>query len=467
MKMTRESRTPKFDPAELELHSSRLLHESQSYDAIVRWVLGIMVALVLISFLPWQQNVQGRGVVSALSPADRPQALPSRIDGRIEEWFVPEGQFVKAGTPIVAISEIKDEYLDPQVVARTREQLEAKRAAVADKRRKATALGEQIDALEAVQRLKLQQVRNRVTQLQAAVRQVTLEDSIATDQYARRDSLYRSPLGLVSLNDLQAARMRAQAADAALVQRTNELLNAQIELQSVDAEYREKIEKARSDRAGTLSEVAEGTAEIAKLRNKVSSLEVRQSYYRIEAPQDGFVVKAMRQGVGELVKAGDPIVTVQPATPQQAVELFVRAMDVPLLRPGRKVRLQFDGWPALQFSGWPSVAVGTFGGEVAVIDQVASSDGTFRVLVIPDPADDPWPRQLRVGSGVYGWAMLDTVRVWFEIWRQLNGFPPAVSQEVVAGGSGVYNAPTVPSAKGGDAKGDAKGAGNANDGSGK
>lgn len=452
MKITRESRTPKFDPAQLELHSSRLLHESQSYDAVFRWVVGLLIAIVLISFLPWQQNVQGRGMVSALSPADRPQSLPSRIDGRIEEWFIPEGQFVKAGTPIVAISEIKDEYLDPEVVDRTREQLTAKSRAVGDKRRKAAALDEQIEALSAVQGLKLEQVRNRVTQLEAATRQAILEDSIASDQYVRRDSLYRSPLGLVSLNDLQAARMRAQAASAALVQRRNELLNAQIDLRSVDAEYREKIERARSDRAGTLSEVAEGVAEIAKLRNKVASLEVRQSYYSIEAPQDGYVVKAVRQGVGELVKAGDPIVTIQPVAQTQAVELFVRAMDVPLLRAGRKVRLQFDGWPALQFSGWPSVAVGTFGGEVTVIDRVASTDGTFRVLVTPDPNDDPWPRQLRIGSAVYGWAMLDTVRVWFEIWRQLNGFPPAVSQEVMMEGSGAF----LPSAspKAGDAKGE-------------
>lgn len=430
-----------FDLESMPLNASRLLYESQSYSAVARWLLGILVALILAAFLPWQQSVQGDGMVSALSPSDRPQSLPSRIDGRVERWFVAEGQFVTRGTPIVQISEIKDEYLDPEIVARTTEQLEAKRASNDDKRAKARALDAQIAALTESLEFKLEQTRNKVRQLEAAVAQFTLEDSIASDQFARRDSLYRSPLGLVSLNDLQSTRMRAQAASAALVQRRNELLNAQIELNSLDAEYREKIEKSRSDRAGTLAEVADGEVEISKLRNKVASLEIRQSYYRIEAPQDGYVVKAIVQGVGELVKAGDPIVTVQPATPRQAVELYVRAMDVPLLQPGRKVRLQFDGWPALQFSGWPSVAVGTFGGEVAVIDQVASVDGRFRVLVVPDPNDDPWPAQLRVGSGVYGWALLDTVRVWFEIWRQLNGFPPSLNANNAASGSDARSAP--------------------------
>ncbi len=424
-----------FDPERLPLHSSRLLYETQSYAAVSRWILFIFIGIILGAFLPWQQSVQGTGTVSALSPSDRPQSLPSRIDGRIERWFVSEGQFVARGTPIVQISEIADAYLDPELVQRTQDQLDAERSSNREKVAKARALSEQIDALGDVLGLKLEQASNKVTQLQASVTQATLEDSIAIDQFARRDSLYRSPLGLVSLNDLQAARMRSQAANAALVQRRNELLNAEIELRSLEAENREKVEKARSDRAGTLAEVAQGQSEIAKLRNRVASLEVRQTYYRIEAPQDGYVVRAMRAGVGELVKAGEPIVTVQPATPRQAVELFVRAMDVPLLTPGRKVRLQFDGWPALQFSGWPSVAVGTFGGEVAVIDQIAAVDGRFRVLVVPDPNDDPWPVQLRVGSGVYGWAMLDEVRVWFEIWRQLNGFPPSIDATPAVGGS--------------------------------
>ncbi len=422
-----------FDAEKLPLHSSRLLYETQSYAAVSRWILFIFVAIILGAFLPWQQFVRGSGKVSALSPSDRPQSLPSRIDGRIERWFVSEGQYVARGTPIVQISEIADAYLDPQLVLRTQEQLDAERASNREKEAKARALDEQIDALTDVLVLKLEQAANRVTQLEAAFLQATLDDSIATDQLARRDSLFRSPLGLASLNDLQATRLRAQSANAALVQRKNELLNAQIELRSLEADNREKVEKARSDRAGTLAEVAKGDSEIAKLSNRVASLKVRQTFYTIEAPQDGYVVRAMAQGVGELVKAGAPIVTVQPARPRQAVELFVRAMDVPLLRPGRKVRLIFDGWPALQFAGWPSVAVGTFGGEVAVMDQVASADGRFRVLVVPDPDDEAWPVQLRVGSAVEGWAMLDEVRVWFEIWRQLNGFPPAIGAAQMAG----------------------------------
>jgi adhesin transport system membrane fusion protein len=31
---------------------------------------------------------------------------------------------------------------------------------------------------------------------------------------------------------------------------------------------------------------------------------------------------------------------------------------------------------------------------------------------------------LRVGSGAEGIALLNNVPLWYEVWRQLNGFPP-------------------------------------------
>jgi membrane fusion protein, adhesin transport system len=414
-------------PDQLPLNTARLLQEQASYRTVWTWLAGIAVALVVILFLPWQQNVQGYGKVSALSPQDRPQTLPSRIDGRIERWLVPEGAFVKAGTTIVEISEVKDDYMDPQVVERTREQLSAKQQANRDKTSKAGAYARQIDAIERSLDFKRTQTRNKVALYTAALEQAVLDDSLARDQYTRRQTLYASPLGLTSLNDLQASRLKAQTTAAKLVEKRNELANAQVDLDGIDAEYREKIEKARAEQLATLADVQEGVGEVSKLRNKVSSLEVRRGYYRITAPQDGYVVKAVKQGVGELVKPGDPIVTVQPAMARRAVEMYVRPMDVPLLGTGRKVRLVFDGWPSLQFSGWPSVSVGTFGGEVTVIDQVAGADGKFRVIVTPDAGEEPWPEQLRIGSGVHGWAALNTVRVWFELWRQLNGFSPTIS----------------------------------------
>ena len=138
------------------------------------------------------------------------------------------------------------------------------------------------------------------------------------------------------------------------------------------------------------------------------------------------MVKALKAGIGETIKEGESVVQIMPKNPELAVEMYVKAMDVPLIQTGRKVRIQFDGWPALQFSGWPNVSVGTFGGVVRVIDRVNSVGGQYRILVTEDPEDEPWPELLRIGSGTKGWVMLDNVAVWYEIWRNLNGFPPSL-----------------------------------------
>ncbi|MCU0635171.1 MAG: HlyD family efflux transporter periplasmic adaptor subunit, partial [Gemmatimonadaceae bacterium] len=255
-----------------------------------------------------------------------------------------------------------------------------------------------------------------------------------------RDRLFRDSLGLVSVNELQTFQVRAQTASAKLIEKQQGLLITRTDLEAIPAEYGEKIAKARSDRAATLAEVNEGRSEVAKLKDKVGALSVRNDFYLITAPQDGYIVRATKTGQGEILKSGETIVTLQPAYPRKAVELFVKPMDVALLRPGRHVRVQFDGWPALQISGWPQVAVGTFGGQVAVIDQFQSKGGKFRVLIVPDTTHDgPWPPQLRLGTGVNGWAMLDNVTVGWELWRQLNGFPlsidpaDALPGEAVAG----------------------------------
>lgn len=406
------------------LYSTKLLNTPRSHRTFFRWVRGILIVFLVVMFLPWQQNVQGTGRVTALRPQDRPQTVPALIAGRIEGWFVQEGQFVKRGTLLLRISEVKEKFLDPQLVQRIGEQVQGKADAITQKRNKVVAMDTLIAALEQGYALSLDKARNKVRLYEAAYDAAVLDSTIAGDQASRMEQLHRE--GLISLNGVQGFRAKAQQAAAKVVEKRQELENARIEVRSVAAEYGEKIAKARADRDATRAEIGEGSAEVAKLRNEYTSMQIRNDMYEIRAPQDGYVVKALKAGVGETIKEGDPVVTVVPSAPSQAVELYVKAMDVPLLRPGRQVRLQFDGWPALQFSGWPSVSVGTFGGVVTVIDLVDSKEGKFRILVTPDPADDPWPRQLRMGSGVYGWAMLDTVPVWFEIWRQLNGFPPSI-----------------------------------------
>ena len=418
------------------LESARLLVTPSSRRVFSRIVIGTLVAAALAMLLPWQQFVEGKGEVTALAPRDRPQVIPSTIGGRIVEWYVQEGDVVKAGQPILRITEVKDEYLDPRTIDRYQEQLSGKSAAVDSKRDKVRQLATQIAMLQQNLTLSEQKARTKVAQYDAEVRAALLDSATSLTQLQRQQSLYEQEL--TRLTDLENARVRYQNAIAKLQEKRQTMQAAQIELNAVALEYGEKIAKARSDQAATQAEVGEGSADVAKLRQNVQNLVIRNGFYVIRAPQEGTIVRAARAGIGEQIKEGETVVTIMPAAAAQAVALMVKPMDVPLLSKGRRVRLQFDGWPALQFAGWPSVSVGTFGGTVAVIDRVPGANGDFRVLVVPDSATDPWPRQLRLGSGVLGWAMLDQVRVGFEIWRRINGFPPSLRQasDEGFGGSG-------------------------------
>lgn len=419
-----------------EMRSLRLVNTPRKYKVMRNWLLGIFAALLACLFLPWQQNVQGKGVLTPFRPQDRPQVIPSVIAGRIDRWLVQEGQLVHKGDTICIISEVKEKYFDPKLLDRTQDQIRNKEDAVKAKYDKIGATERQVKALKEGLRFKLQQARNKVKQVQykVAAERASLDASrvqakLVQDQYERLETLHRK--GLASLTELQNRNAKTQEASAKLVEAENkfnlaqnEMVNAEIELNALEADYVDKISKAESVINETSGDLLESQAEISKMKIELSNLSLRSGFYIIRAPQDGYVVKALKSGIGELVKEGDEIVTIVPSDVKLAVALYVRTMDLPLMHEGVKVRLQFDGWPALVFSGWPNVGAGTFGGTIQVVDRMNSENGYYRVLVVPDPDDRPWPNLLRAGGGVYGWAMLNRVRVGYELWRQFNGFPP-------------------------------------------
>ncbi len=237
--------------------------------------------------------------------------------------------------------------------------------------------------------------------------------------------------GAISLSDFEKRKVNYQNGLAKVTSITNRLLqnkqeltNLRIEQNQAVQDYTDKIAKAQGDRFSSLSEAANTEAEVSKLRNLYANYDARNKLYYITAPQSGQVTKAKKAGIGEMVKEGDMMVEIVPNQIQYAVELFVKPMDLPLISIGQKVRFVFDGFPVIVFSGWPKSSYGTFGGKVAAVETSVSNNGNFRVLVVEDPADKPWPAQLRMGGGANGIALLKDVRIYYEIWRTINGFPP-------------------------------------------
>jgi len=420
----------------LVFKSSKEIFNKDYYKTFNRFLLGSAIILIVILFLPWTQNITGDGIVTTLKPNQRPQTIQSQIPGRIEEWFVQEGNFVKKGDTILRISEVKSEYFDDRLVERTNDQIKAKSSSVNAYQEKVSALNRQVAALRNEEKLKMQQTQNKLLQAYLKVKSdsIDLEAAktnirIAETQFNRIQTLQDE--GLKAVKDVEEKRLKLQETQAKLISQENkylasknEVLNAKIELSSIGAQYVDKISKAQSDMFTAQSSQFDTEAQVTKLENDYTNYKVRNSLLYITAPQNGYINKALRGGIGVTFKEGEELVGIMPSKYDLAVETFVRPIDLPLIHTGEKVRVQFDGWPAIVFSGWPNVSYGTYGAKVVAIETFISDNGKYRVLLAPDEEDHEWPEAIRVGSGARTIALLEDVPIWFELWRQINSFPP-------------------------------------------
>lgn len=406
------------------------------YKILNKVIVASCIFGVLFLFVPWTQNISGTGAVTTLKPNQRPQTIHAAIPGRIEKWYIQEGDFVKKGDTILFISEVKEDYFDPNLVANTKDQVDAKKSSLQSYDGKVGALNNQMSSLSKEKDLKLLQAKNKIKQglLKIKSDSIDLEAvqtllKISTTQFNRSTQLHKE--GLKPLTDVEEKRLKLQEVQAKIITQENklltaqnELLNTRMEINRLNAEYSEKISKANSDKFTALSNQYDTQAQVNKLENQYVNYSIRNGMYYIKAPQDGYINRALQSGLGEMIKEGTPVVSIMPANYDIAVETYVNPIDLPLLKRGEKVRVWFDGWPTIVFSGWPDMSYGTFGGRVVAIENFISPNGKYRILIAPDPNEDKWPKQLSIGAGAQTLALLETVPIGFEIWRILNGFPP-------------------------------------------
>lgn len=406
------------------------------YKLLNRIIVGFLLVSIACLFLPWTQNVSGSGAVTTLKPDQRPQTVHNAIAGRIEKWFVQEGDYVKKGDTILFITEIKEDYLDPNLIGNTKQQVDAKKMAVESYGDKVSSLDNQATSLGTERQLKLKQAENKIKQALLKIKSdsmdlqaVKTQLRIAQTQFDRSVALNKE--GLKPLTDVEQKRLKLQESEAYIITQENkllssknELINARVEINRITAEYSEKISKSRSDKFTALSTQYDTEAQVNKLQNQFVNYSIRNGLYYITAPQSGYVNRALLAGLGETIREGTPIVSIMPESYDIAVETYVEPIDLPLIHRGAKVRVWFDGWPRIVFSGWPGLSYGTFGGKVVAIENFISANGKYRILVSPENPNEKWPKELSIGAGAQSIALLETVPIWYEIWRNLNGFPP-------------------------------------------
>jgi multidrug efflux pump subunit AcrA (membrane-fusion protein) len=404
-----------------------------------RWVaIGLLLSFltlgVILLFVPWQQNIDAAGRVVALTPLERQQTVEAPVEGRIRKWHVVEGTRVKPGDPLFEITDN-----DPDILEKLTTERQAVEERLTAARSREQSIVDRIDRLMISRRTGLTAAENRIQMAQerlkasergleaAEARLVTAK--LNQDRQKNLEQKGLSARRALELADLETAQAVAE------VERAKNTLNAArgekdaltADRAKFEADMNASIEDAKATRASAQSEIASSVATIQQTDVRLT----RQGTQLVKAPREGTILRLLAQPGSELLKSGDPVAILVPDATDPTVELWVKGNDVPLLSVGNKVRLQFEGWPAVQFVGWPSVAVGTFGGVVTLVDATDDGKGKFRILVRPDSNDAPWPsaRYLRQGVRTNGWVLLNMVPLWFELWRQYNGFPPVIAMD--------------------------------------
>lgn len=441
-----------------------------------RVAIALMFALfataVLMVFSPWQQTVRATGSVINYNPAVRPQIIQAPITGRVVKFAEGIGPmvFVEKGQMIAHMAD-----LDPDRLSRLETQLTNLRqaarfaeqtVAAAERERDQSKLAVEVyqSNIETLKAVKRETVAAAEAQIEVARQKLEAAEKLLTDReavlvqaeadYRRQKQLFEEDLA--SELKFQTAEQKYLSAQAGVGKAKADVAAAKEEIAAKTKERNTKEEAAeasvRSAQAtqrnaeakveSSEASVAKAEQDLQKATNAVTEAESavkRQSNQDIIAPISGYLVEIYADAGSRIMKQGEQFAQIVPESEDRVVQLWLDGNDQPLVEPGRHVRLQFEGWPAIQFSGWPSVAVGTFGGEVLSVDATDNGKGKFRVLIgevtgfdeLSGLYDEPWPhgRFLRPGVRANGWVLLDTVPMWWEVWRNLNGFPPVVDVE--------------------------------------
>jgi multidrug resistance efflux pump len=396
-------------------------------------VIFFVVSVIALIFTPWQQSVSGMGHVSALTPVERVQAISAPVEGRVARWHVLEGAHVREGQLIVELTDN-----DPMILDRLRNERQAvnerlmmaEGRAAAHEERLARLQESKTNAVNAA-RNRVQMANERIVQNEQAMRAAEERLTAARLNIARQKSLLDR--GLTSQRSVELAQQEFATAEAEVRRALASLNAARTERQALEDDLRKIIADADAAIESERASLNLARAEIANIKaelQRVDSRLARQQTLKVFAPRNGTVLRLLAQPNSELLKGGEPVALFVPDAQEPTVELWLDGMDMPLVHVGDKVRLQFNGWPAIQFVGWPAVAVGTFGGVVRLVDAAETNGGKFRILVTPDPEDDPWPsaRYLRQGVQAKGWVLLRQVTLGWELWRRFNGFPPVIAE---------------------------------------
>ena len=316
--------------------------------ALSAWMTGLLLWAV---FCPVDQIVRAEG---RIIPTGRAQTVQHLEGGIVSQILVREGQMVQSGDVLMRLSDVQANTSVQQGQSR----LHALKAQQA--RLTAEAMGQTAPAFEAdiphdIQQDALSAFRERMSRFQSerqvlsqqhAQRQAELSEAVSRIQsvqaeleLARKQSSLMEGLfrkGAASQMELLDAQSRTQKLNTAQNDIMASLPRLKAAIGELSAKFSESTARFRAD---ARTELAQVSAEVAKMNLAVDGDSDRLARTEVRAPASGYINRLNVNTIGGVVKPGEAILEITPTEGPVAVEARVRPNDRASLRAGLDTRV--------------------------------------------------------------------------------------------------------------------------------
>ncbi len=327
-----------------------------------RWVLAALAlgfAAALVLFLVFGHYTRRETVTGQVVPSAGLINLAAPIAGTITRVSVQDGQAVKAGDVLLELASDQDSAALGDTHVLIGQQLDTQRAGLqADLSNQQQLSQQQADGL-----------RSKVTLLRAQLGQVTDQLVIEKQQVTSNQQLLARLLpaganGYVSAVQIQ--QQRAATLDAQSQYKT--LLRQQLDIRQQLSAAQQQLTQLPLDEA-TKRNATE--RQIASLAQSIAQNEQQRAVV-LRAPRDG-IVSAVLLKAGQMVSAGQPLLSILPAGSTLQAQLLVPSRAIGFIEPGSRVVLRYQAFPYQKF--------GQQYGKVSDISRSALTPGEVQALV--------------------------------------------------------------------------------------
>lgn len=303
-----------------------------------RWVwtvLAAALATTLVAFLVLGHYTRRESVPGQLVPTSGLINLAAPTAGRVSRVWVHDGDLVRKGDPLVAISSDQDSVAlgDTQALVGTQLSLQK------------SHLEQDLQTQQALQEQRASALRVRITLLQAQQAQLAGQLKLQQQQASSAQSLLDriQPLaakGYVSAFQIEQQRSAALDAQAQYKTLARQALDLRTQVDAAQAQLAQLPLDASTQRSVTERQLADVSQSMA--RNEWQRAVV------LRAQRDG-VVSAILLKEGQMVAAGQSLLSQLPAGSVLQAQLLVPSRAIGFIEPGSRVVLRYQAFPYQKF----------------------------------------------------------------------------------------------------------------------